>query len=107
MPQYLDRECRCPPDPYARFDSVISHELSIPLNAHRIVNDSEFCTMIQKDAFHKNTMTVPRCKRHAHDLFGRANPRLPTHDRQAPGSKRQIKLRRNQSLRHKRAGHDT
>ena len=55
MPQYLDRECRCPPDPYARFDSVISYELSIPLNAHRIVNDSEFCTMIQKDAFHKNS----------------------------------------------------
>jgi hypothetical protein len=50
MPQYLDRECRCPPSRYARFDSVISGELALKISAKRIVNDTEFCTMIEKSA---------------------------------------------------------
>jgi hypothetical protein len=57
MPQYLDRECRCPPDPYVRFDAVIKSEFALPLTAHHIVNDSKFCTMIQKDTFHKTSFT--------------------------------------------------
>jgi hypothetical protein len=50
MPQYLDRECRCPPNPYAGFDSVIGCELALKLSASLIVNDTEFCTMIEKDS---------------------------------------------------------
>lgn len=51
MPQHPDRECRCPPAPYERFDSIIGHELAKPLAAHDIVNESQFCTMIQKDSY--------------------------------------------------------
>ena len=57
MPQYLDRECRCPSAPYARFDSITKRELVMPLTAHGIVNESKFCTMIQKDTFHTNSYT--------------------------------------------------
>jgi hypothetical protein len=53
MPHYLDRDCRCPPDPYTRFDSVIGHELALELSADLILNSSKFCTMI-----HKNSVRV-------------------------------------------------
>ena len=58
MPQYLDRECRCPRARYTRFNSIIGgSELAVPLTADDIVNESEFCTMIQKDAFHPSAHT--------------------------------------------------
>lgn len=57
MPQYLDRECRCPPDPYDQFDSVIGRELAIRLIAQDIVKESQFCTMIQKNMFYANSLT--------------------------------------------------
>jgi hypothetical protein len=50
MPQYLDSSCRCPRDPYTGFDALIRRELVLPLSVDLIVNQSKFCTMIQKDS---------------------------------------------------------
>jgi hypothetical protein len=58
VPQYLDRECRCPPNRYRQFNSIIRKELAVPLTAHKIVNESQLCTMIQKDTFRTNSVTA-------------------------------------------------
>jgi len=49
MPHFLDRECRCPVEPYTRFDNLISAELALKASAGFIVNESSFCTMIQRN----------------------------------------------------------
>jgi hypothetical protein len=48
MPQFFDRLCRCPEQPYTRFDNLVSTELALKVSAGLIVNESSFCTMIHR-----------------------------------------------------------